>query len=63
MLISLSMNFVFIAMYIFNELGYLYALLILIMTAAETAIGLSLIVLVHRLGVKADYNSLISLRG
>ena len=63
MFISLSTNFMFISIYSLNEIGCIYALLILIMAASETAIGLSLIVLVHRLGLKADYSSLVSLRG
>jgi len=44
-------------------MGQIFALLIVTTAAAETSIGLSLLVISYRLGDKLDYNSLINLRG
>jgi len=63
MFFSISLNFIFFSICTYNFLGQIYALLIVTTAAAETAIGLSLLVIVYRLGNKVDYNSLVTLRG
>jgi NADH-quinone oxidoreductase subunit K len=60
MFFSISLNFIFFSLYSFNIMGQLYALLIVTTAAAETSIGLSLLVLTYRLGDKLNYRSLIS---
>lgn len=63
MFFAISLNFIFFSIPIYSNLGQIYALLIVTTAAAETAIGLSLLIVAYRLGNKAEYNSLISLRG
>ena len=63
MFFSISLNFIFLSIYTYNILGQIYALLIVTTAAAETAIGLSLLVVAYRLGSKVDYDALITLRG
>ena len=63
MFFSISLNFIFFSVSTYNTLGQVYALLVVTTAAAETAIGLSLLVVAYRLGNKVDYNSLVILRG
>ena len=63
MFFSISLNFIFFSISTYNTLGQVYALLVVTTAAAETAIGLSLLVVAYRLGNKVDYNSLVVLRG
>jgi len=60
MFFSISLNFIFFSLYSFNVMGQLYSLLIVTTAAAETSIGLSLMVLSYRLGDKLNYSSLIN---
>ena len=63
MFFSISLNFIFFSISNYSNLGQIYALLTVTTAAAETAIGLSLLVVAYRLGNKAEYHSLITLRG
>lgn len=63
MFFSISLNFIFISVYTFNVLGQILALLVITTAAAETAIGLSLLIISYRLSNKLSYDSLITLRG
>jgi len=63
MFFAVSLNFVFIGVYSNTFSGQKYALLIVIVAAAETAIGLALLVLIHRTGKPITFNSLKNLRG
>lgn len=60
---SLGLNFIFLSFFVGNNLGQILCLFIVTIAAAETAIGLSLLVIAHKLGNKINYNSLINLRG
>jgi NADH-quinone oxidoreductase subunit K len=63
MFFSIALNFIFFSLYTFNSLGQILALLIVTTAAAETSIGLSLLVIAYRLGNELDYCSLVNLRG
>jgi NADH-quinone oxidoreductase subunit K len=63
MFFSISLNFIFFSVYTFNVLGQILALLVITTAAAETAIGLSLLIISYRLSNKLSYDSLITLRG
>jgi len=63
MFFSLSLCFIFISLFTYNYIGQTLSLLIVSVAAAETAIGLSLLVISYRLGNKVNYNSLITLKG
>ena len=60
---SVSLNFVFFSVYLHNSLGQILCLLVVTSAAAETAIGLSLLVTAYRLGNEVSYSSLVTLRG
>jgi len=63
MFFSIGLNFIFFSVFTNNQMGQVFALLIISTAAAETAIGLSLLVVAYRLINKITYDSLISLRG
>src|SRR5690349_8529798 len=58
-----SLNFI-LASSILNLLsGYIYGIFIILVVVADTAIGLSIVVVVYRNSNSANINSLITLRG
>lgn len=63
MFFSILLNFIFFSVYTHNNLGQVLALFIITTAAAETAIGLSLLIIAYRLSNKISYNVLITLRG
>jgi len=62
-LFAVSLNFIFFSLFTYNVLGQILALLIITVAAADSAIGLSLLIVAYRLGVEVSYDSLIILRG
>ena len=63
MFFSISLNFIFFSIYTYNDLGQILALFIVTTAAAETAVGLSLLIISYRLSNKISYDTLITLRG
>lgn len=63
MFLSVSLNFIFLAIFLNNILGYICMLFIITTAAAETAVGVSLLIIAYRLTNKVTPNSLNSLRG
>jgi len=63
MFFSIGLNFIIFSVYFYNITGQIMTLLIITTAAAETTIGLSLLVIAYRLINKVTYNSLVSLRG
>jgi NADH-quinone oxidoreductase subunit K len=61
MFFSISLNFVFFSVYLYNNIGQILSLLVVTSAAAETAIGLSLLVTACRLGNEVSYDSLVSI--
>ena len=47
-LLGIALNFAFVSVFLMNPFGQLYALLILVSAAAESSIGLALVVLWYR---------------
>jgi NADH-quinone oxidoreductase subunit K len=60
MFFSISLNFIFFSLYLYNSIGQILSLLVVTSAAAETAIGLSLLVTACRLGNEVSYDSLVS---
>jgi len=63
MFFSIGLNFIFISIYTYNAIGQILALFVITTAAAETAVGLSLLIISYRLSNKISYDNLISLRG
>lgn len=63
MFFAISLNFLFFSVYLQTNSGQVFCLLVVTSAAAETAIGLSLLVTAYRLGQEVSYDSLITLRG
>lgn len=60
MFFSISLNFIFFSVFLHNPLGQILCLLVVTSAAAETAVGLSLLVTASRLGDEVNYDSLVS---
>src|SRR5689334_4303529 len=58
-----SLNFIIAGSLLNFLLGSIYGILVILVVVADTAIGLSLVVLVYRNSINASVNSLITLRG
>jgi NADH-quinone oxidoreductase subunit K len=61
MLLAVNLNFVFFSVYLDDIIGQLFALLILTVAAAESAIGLALLVVYYRVRgtIAVEYINLI----
>jgi NADH-quinone oxidoreductase subunit K len=61
LLLSINMNFIVFSLFLDDFLGQLYALLILTVAAAESAIGLAIVVVYYRLrgGISIDLINLL----
>jgi NADH-quinone oxidoreductase subunit K len=57
---SVALTFIFLSVYLHNDLGQILCLLVVTTAAADTAIGLSLLIIAYRLGGKVTYDSLIN---
>ena len=58
-----ALNFIFAGFFLNIFLGSLYGILIILVVVADTAIGLSLVVLCYRSSTVSTASALISLRG
>jgi NADH-quinone oxidoreductase subunit K len=63
MLLGVSLNFVAFSIFMENPLGQLYAMLILTLAAAESAIGLAILVVYYRIRKTISLDSIKFLRG
>jgi NADH-quinone oxidoreductase subunit K len=63
MLLGINLNYLFISFYIDDIMGQIFALLILTVAAAESAIGLAIIVVYYRLrgNISIDQVNFLSL--
>ena len=50
MMLSISLNFIYFALFLENVNGFVFALLIIGLSAAESVVGLSLLIVLDRLG-------------
>jgi NADH-quinone oxidoreductase subunit K len=63
MLLGLSYNFIFVSISLSHLGGYIYAFLILNLAAAESAIGLSLLITIFSIKKGISFSVLSSLKG
>lgn len=63
MFFSIALSFAFLSVYTHNDTGQIFCLLVVTAAAAETAIGLSILITAYRLGDEVTYDSLSTLRG
>ena len=57
MLLGISLNFILFSVYTLDPKGQIFALFIIVIAAAETAIGLGLLIIVYR--VLGDINFIL----
>lgn len=58
-----SLTFIINSVYFFDPVGQLYSLLLIILAAAEAAVGLGLLIVIFRLERRIDFSGFRSLRG
>jgi NADH:ubiquinone oxidoreductase subunit K len=63
MLFSINLNFILFSVYLDDILGQIFALLILTVAAAESAIGLAILVIHYRISGIISIGYLIQLKG
>ncbi len=63
MLLSVNMNFIVFSIYLDDVYGQLFSLFILTVAAAESAIGLAILILYYRLRGKISINQKVVLKG
>jgi len=63
MLFGAGLQFLFYSLFFSSSLGQVYALLILTVATAETAIGLGIVVLAYRLNRTISFETFTVLRG
>jgi NADH-quinone oxidoreductase subunit K len=63
MLLSINMNFIVFSSYLGDRLGNLFALFILTVAAAESAIGLAILVVFYRVRGTISVNSIQLMKG
>lgn len=62
-LLACSLNFLIFSSYLLDPLGQLYSLLILVLAAAESVVGLSFLIVLFNTTGNTNLNSITSLRG
>ncbi len=63
MLLSVNMNFILFSIYLDDIYGQIFSLFILTVAAAESAIGLAILILYYRLRGKISINEKVTLKG
>lgn len=63
MLLAVNLNFIIFSVYLDDLLGQIFALFILTVAAAESSIGLAILVVYYRLKGTANLDKLIYLKG
>lgn len=63
LLLSVTLNFIVFSVYLDDLLGQLYALLIITVAAAESAIGLAILVVYYRKHNNIEINKINKLKG
>ena len=62
-LVGISLNFVTVSIFYCNYIGQLFALIILVVAAAESAIGLALIIAWHRISTNLYITKINKIKG
>ena len=63
MLLSINMNFIIFSVYLDDIVGQIFALFVLTVAAAESAIGLALLVVYYRIKGLVSINFINSIKG
>lgn len=63
MLLSINMNFIIFSVYLEDVVGQVFALFVLTVAAAESAIGLALLVVYYRIKGLVSINFINSIKG
>jgi len=63
MFFSIAFNFIIFSFFSYQALGYIFSLVLITVAAAETAIGLSLLILASRFTHVLSYDFLTVLKG
>lgn len=63
MLLAINFNFIVFACYLGDRLGHLFALFVLTVAAAESAIGLAILVVFYRVHGTVSVNSIRLMKG
>ena len=63
MLVGLNLNFILFSVYLDDILGQVFALYVLTVAAAESAIGLAIIVSLFKLKNSIEINNISNLKG
>jgi len=61
--LCVSLNFLLIAHFLHIQLGMLYGIITIVLAAAESVVGISLLVVLFRLSGRLSFGSLTTLRG
>jgi len=62
-LLATSLNFLIFSIFFFNPTGQLFALLILVLAAAESVVGLTFLIILFNISGNTSLNNLVSFRG
>jgi NADH-quinone oxidoreductase subunit K len=62
MFFAINLQFIFISYFSSNFLGYIYALLTLILAASESVIGITILIIFYRVNNSVKYESLTYLK-
>ena len=63
MLLAINLNFIFFSVYLDDLLGQIFALFVLTVAAAESAIGLAILVVYYRIKGLISINYINSIKG
>ena len=63
MLLSINMNFIIFSVYLDDVIGQIFALFVLTVAAAESAIGLAILVVYYRIKGLVSINFINSIKG
>jgi NADH-quinone oxidoreductase subunit K len=62
-LLAISLNFLLFSIFFFNAVGQLFAILILVLAAAESVVGLTFLIILFNTSGSSSLISLISFKG
>lgn len=62
MFLAINLQFIFISYYSANYLGYIYALLNLILAACESIIGITILIIFYKVNNTVKYEALTYLK-
>lgn len=62
-LLSINLNFILFSVYLDDFYGQIFSLFVLTIAAAESAIGLAILILYYRLRGKISINQIATLKG